>query len=54
MTTEYIVQVPKRYRSCKWNNMRVQIIEDEGAYALTINRKGKQLRFNKKWLLPIV
>ena len=53
MQIEYIVQVPKRYRSCRWNNMRVRIIEDEGANALTVNRKGKRLRFYKKWLIPI-
>lgn len=49
----YTVQVPRRYRSCKWNNMRVTIIEDQGAYALTINKKGKKLIFYKKWLIPI-
>lgn len=46
------MQVPKRYRSCKWNGMRVTIIEDEGKDALTINRKGRKLRFYKKWLIP--
>lgn len=50
---EYIVKVPKRYKSCKWNYMRVKIIQDDGAYAITENRKGKKLRFYKKWLIPI-
>ncbi|WP_157118600.1 MULTISPECIES: hypothetical protein [unclassified Sporosarcina] len=54
MPSEYIVQIPKRYRSCKWNGMRVQIIEEDEAYAITINQKGKKLRFYKKWLIPTV
>ena len=54
MQNEYIVQVPKRYRSCKWNGMRVQIIEDDGTHAHTINGKGKRIRFHKKWLIPAV
>lgn len=48
---EYIVQVPKRYRSCRWNNMRVRIIQDDGTHAITENKNGKKLRFNKKWLI---
>ena len=49
----YIVRVPTKYKSCKWNNMKVEIIEDDGDYALTINKKGKKLRFNKKWLIKL-
>lgn len=33
--------------------MRVRIIEDDGNHAITENKKGKKLRFNKKWLTPI-
>lgn len=50
---EYVLQVPKKYKSSKWNNMRVRIIEEDGAYAITQNQKGKILRFHKKWLIPI-
>lgn len=49
---EYIVQVPKRYKSCRWNGMRVMVIADDGSHAITINTKGKKLRFHKKWLIP--
>lgn len=50
---EYIVKVPKKYNSSKWNNMRVKVIQDDGTHAITENKKGKKLRFDKKWLLPI-
>ncbi|MGE6602612.1 hypothetical protein ACQKEY_12880 [Lysinibacillus fusiformis] len=50
---EYIVKVPKKYNSSKWNNMRVKVIQDDGTHAITENKKGKKLRFDKKWLIPI-
>lgn len=49
---EYIVQVPKRYKSCRWNGMRVTVIAYDGSHAITINTKGKKLRFHKAWLIP--
>lgn len=33
--------------------MRVKVIQDDGTHAITENKKGKNLRFNKKWLIPI-
>lgn len=54
MSIEYIVQVPKRYNSCKWNGMRVRITEDDGAYVITVNQKGKKLRLYKKWLISVI
>lgn len=50
---EYIVQVSKKFRSCRWNGMRVKIIEDQGTHAITESKKGKKLRFHKKWLKEI-
>lgn len=50
---KYKVEVPTIYRSSKWNQMTVEIIEDDGIHAITVNKKGKKLRFNKKWLKPI-
>ena len=49
---EYIVKVPKKYNSSKWNNMQVKILSDDGTHVITENKKGKKLRFNKKWLIP--
>lgn len=50
---EYVVKVPSKYRSKRWNNMKVTIIEDDGTHAITINKKGKKLRFYKGWLIPV-
>ncbi len=50
---EYIVQVSKKFRSCRWNGMRVKIIEDQGTHAITESKKGKKLRFHKKWLKEV-
>lgn len=46
-----MVKVPKIYRSSKWNGMRVRIIGLDRNYAITVNKKGKILRFYKKWLI---
>lgn len=50
---KYIVQVSKKFRSCRWNGMRVKIIEDQGTHAITESKKGKKLRFHKKWLKEV-
>lgn len=51
---EYIVQVSKRFKSCRWNGMRVKITEDQGTHAITESKKGKKLRFHKKWLKEVI
>ena len=50
---KFKVNVPKCYRSCRWNGMEVKILRYEGNDAVTVNNKGKELRFNWRWLIPI-
>lgn len=50
---KYTINVPRKYKSSKWNNMIVEIIKEDETHAIVENKKGKKLRFNKKWLVPI-
>lgn len=54
---KYRVNVPKRYRSCKWNGMIVEkigVFDESKDLVLTVNKKGKKLTFYWRWLEPIL
>lgn len=54
---KFIVDVPKRYKSCKWNGMVVEkigVFDEKKGLVLTKNKKGKVITFYWRWLKPIL